>query len=435
MKSLRVISKTIGFVTLTLGAYLLWRGGAALLCFAPRAQRRWRGLALRAWAKAMLWLLGVRLRVAGPTPSAPFFLVANHLSYVDVLVLAAQVDCVFVAKSELAAWPLLGFLSRQVQTIFINRRRTRDLLRVNALLARTLAAGQSVALFPEGTTTAGAAVLPFKSALLEPAVQAGRCVAYASLSYRTADGEAPATEAVCWWGEMEFVPHLLKLFALPGFDATLVFGAQVVQARDRKTLAKQLHAAVVGQTVSLPPASERTHPGDTGKLTVCPTFEALLAANLAVLRQGLELLAQIDDEQYTATAAPFFAYGVGSHFRHCLDSYTCFLRGLAQGRIDYDERARDEQTAGNRRRARARIEWTMELLRNFQSARQAVALRVRQDGPQWAQSSGARELQFLLSHTVHHYALIALILRLQGFNPAVEFGVAPATLEYWQAAA
>lgn len=165
------------------------------------------------------------------------------------------------------------------------------------------------------------------------------------------------------------------------------------------------------------------------------TTEALLAANVQVLQQGLALLAQLDDERYNATAAPLFAYSVGSHFRHCLDSYTCFLRGLAHGRIDYDARERAEQTATDRQHACARLEGTMELLRDFQAAAPSGELRVRQDGPHWARSSVARELQFLLSHTVHHYALIALLLRLQGFQPAAAFGVAPSTLEYWQAAA
>lgn len=164
--------------------------------------------------------------------------------------------------------------------------------------------------------------------------------------------------------------------------------------------------------------------------TNIPAHEALLAANLHVLQQGLELLAQIDDEQYTITAGTLFAYGVGSHVRHCLDSYACFLQGAPQGCVDYDKRERDELTARDRQHARARIEWTMNTLR-AQSA-DARAWQVRQDGPHWAVSSQARELQFLLSHTVHHYALIALILRLQGFEPGAEFGVAPATLEYWQ---
>lgn len=171
----------------------------------------------------------------------------------------------------------------------------------------------------------------------------------------------------------------------------------------------------------------------TSKQSANITAQAsLLDANVQVLQQGLDLLAQIDDEHYTLTAGALFAYGVGSHLRHCLDSYACFLHGLPQGHIDYDRRERDEVTARDRRYASTRFEWTMQLLSEALASPHPDALQVRQDGPHWAASSVARELQFLLSHTVHHYALIALILRLQGFNPAAEFGVAPSTLRHWQ---
>lgn len=243
-RRLRVLTKTLLFLLLTLGGAFIWLLGAACLTFSASMQRRWRGLAFRSWAQAMVRLFGLRLTVRGAPPVAPFLLVANHLSYVDVIVLAAQFDCVFVAKSEIARWPLLGWLSRRMHTIFIDRQRKRDLLRVNALLAERLAAGENIVLFPEGTTTAGETLLPFKAGLLEPAVRMGRHVSYASLSYRTPADEAPAAEAVCWWGEMEFMPHLRKLFALAGFDGELVFGAAPLFASSRKVLATRLHAAV-----------------------------------------------------------------------------------------------------------------------------------------------------------------------------------------------
>jgi 1-acyl-sn-glycerol-3-phosphate acyltransferase len=208
------------------------------------ARRQWRARAFRYWAKSIAWLLGLRLSVQGTKPVAPFLLVANHLSYVDVIALGAQLDCLFVAKSEVAAWPVLGLLGRQMSTIFIDRNRKRDILRVNRLIEAALSAGQSVALFPEGTTTAGDVVLPFKSGLLEPAVKLAQPVAFASLSYRTASNEPPASQAVCWWGEMEFLPHLLELFALPGFEVSLRYGAEPLSAPNRKQLAKALQAAV-----------------------------------------------------------------------------------------------------------------------------------------------------------------------------------------------
>lgn len=221
---------------------LVWLSGRALL---PTGwQRRWRGAVLQTWARAVLRLLGVRVRVQGAPPASPFFLVTNHLSYLDMLVLAAQSESLFVAKREIATWPLIGWLSRQMGTVFIDRTRKRDLLRVNALLSAQLAAGENLVLFPEGTTSPGATVLPFKAGLLEPVVRAGRSVAAAGLSYHTGDAARPAATALCWWGEMEFVPHLLALLRLPGCTAALVYHDAALAARDRKALARALHAAV-----------------------------------------------------------------------------------------------------------------------------------------------------------------------------------------------
>ncbi len=159
---------------------------------------------------------------------------------------------------------------------------------------------------------------------------------------------------------------------------------------------------------------------------------ALIGQNSQVLRQGLALLDQIDDRLYVGVSKPLFNYGVGSHFRHSLDSYQCFLSGVKTGRIDYDQRERDALIESNRVRARARIELTIEQLERETLTDSSSELQSRQDSPHWTASSVQRELQFLLSHTIHHYALIALMLRVQGFSPATGFGVAPSTLEYWQ---
>jgi uncharacterized damage-inducible protein DinB len=160
--------------------------------------------------------------------------------------------------------------------------------------------------------------------------------------------------------------------------------------------------------------------------------ESLIAANLAVLRQGLELLEQIDDRLYAGVAAPLFEYGVSSHFRHCLDAYRCFLDGVTTGRVDYDRRERDARTEADRAHATERLRLTMGRLEELSSTDLPRGLQSKQDSPVWADSSVHRELQFLLSHTVHHYALVALMLRVRGFSPAADLGVAPSTLDHWK---
>ncbi len=158
----------------------------------------------------------------------------------------------------------------------------------------------------------------------------------------------------------------------------------------------------------------------------------LIAANLAVLGQGAQLLTRLDDAAYTRTVKPLFDYGVSSHIRHCLDSYTSFLQGLETGLIDYDRRARDVRIEQDRFYAQSRIAATMAALQGLMPDLSATVLQARQDSPHWAVTSLERELQFLLSHTVHHYALVALMLRAQGIKPSKEFGVAPSTLKHWE---
>jgi 1-acyl-sn-glycerol-3-phosphate acyltransferase len=180
----------------------------------------------------------------GALPRAPFFLVANHLSYVDVIVLASQVDCRFIAKQDISTWPLIGLLCRSVGTIFIDRNNRRDIARVNAQVEQALAEGRGVVLFPEGTSSQGTTVLPFKPGLLELAARAGLAVSYATLSYGVPDRETPAHLSVCWWGDMTFIIHLSGLLRLSEIDATLTFGRETIRGGDRKDLASQLHAAV-----------------------------------------------------------------------------------------------------------------------------------------------------------------------------------------------
>jgi len=162
-----------------------------------------------------------------------------------------------------------------------------------------------------------------------------------------------------------------------------------------------------------------------------------LQLNLALLQQGMDQLDKLDDEGYRSDEPRLRSGGVGIHFRHCIDFYDCFTRGVGEGRIDYDHRTRDRTVENDRAHALDRFR---EIYRRLDSLADAPGpLRVRSDLPQhrnaeedWAVSSLFRELQFLAHHTIHHYALIAAILRLRGTDVAEEFGVAPSTLHYWK---
>ncbi len=223
-----------------LGTALLWSARLAtrpLRVLSPRAADRCHAFFMRSWAAWTAWLLRMRIECHGRPPQAPFFLVSNHLSYIDVVPFFRHVDGFFLARGDAAHWPLLGPLAASVGTLFIDRERRMDLKRVAAEGAARLAAGKGMIVFPEATSSDGRTVLPFHSALFELPIRAGLPVHTASIAYETPSGAPPAAHAVCWWGDMAFLPHLYRLFALPAVHATLRFSTQGLHGTERKRLA------------------------------------------------------------------------------------------------------------------------------------------------------------------------------------------------------
>ncbi len=145
---------------------------------------------IRGWSGRLLGMLAVEARVHGELPAAGgnLLVVSNHVSWLDIFVLHSVQPVRFIAKSDLARWPLAGRLIRGSGTLFVERERRRDTHRVNRQAAEALAAGDVVAVFPEGATTDGTTMLPFKSSLLQPIVEAGGHVLPVAIRYRAADG-------------------------------------------------------------------------------------------------------------------------------------------------------------------------------------------------------------------------------------------------------
>lgn len=193
------------------------------------------------WGRRFLQVLRVEVTVVGEPPKDGL-LVANHLGYVDIPVLAAASPMVFVSKAEVRNWPIIGWLTRCAGTIYVDRSRKADVVSVNEGLEAVARQQALLCIFPEGTSTGGDRVLPFRPALLEPAVARGWKVSTAWIGYRVPGGSA--ADEVCYWRDMVFGPHFLNLLSLEKIVAVVAFGPTVSSGEDRKLLALQLHAAV-----------------------------------------------------------------------------------------------------------------------------------------------------------------------------------------------
>lgn len=197
---------------------------------------------LHRWCSFGCRILGIRPTLSGLIPRAGL-LVCNHLSYLDILVLSSIRPCVFVAKRDVAAWPLFGWLARAAGTIFVDRRSRLASEVVVALMRQALVSDALVVLFPEGTSSDGSTVLPFKSALLEPALQLNCTVTAGGIDYSLPSGSV--ADEVCYWRDMTLVPHLFNLLRKAEVKSKLSFARVDTRDTDRKQLALELRREVV----------------------------------------------------------------------------------------------------------------------------------------------------------------------------------------------
>ncbi|MFK7847514.1 MAG: lysophospholipid acyltransferase family protein [Rhodothermales bacterium] len=247
MRTLRASYRLVLLCLLTAILTVIWLAGIPLL--SQSARRRWRGTMVGLWARNAIRIMHIKLTVKGQPPAPPFFLVSNHLSYLDIILYQTQMPCVFVAKSEVAYWPVIGWLARAIGTLFINRKNRKDVVRVNTEIEQAMLSGDGVILFPEGTSSKGETVLPFKTATLATVTNMGYPAYYASVTYQT-PAEAPsAANVLCWWGDMTFADHVFGVLKLPFFEATVVFGEEAVESSDRKEMALLLNERIANNFV------------------------------------------------------------------------------------------------------------------------------------------------------------------------------------------
>jgi len=197
------------------------------------------------WAQRMLAVLGVRLVVHGTPPAAgPVLLICNHISWLDIIAIHAARHVRFVAKSELRQWPLIGALATGAGTLYIERERQRDALRVVHRMTDALRAGDIIAVFPEGTTSDGRTLLPFHANLLQAAISADAPVQPAALHFVDAATGA-VSYAPRYIDDDSLMESLWRTLKAPPLLAVLHFGvAQPSQGRDRRAWAQDLRTEV-----------------------------------------------------------------------------------------------------------------------------------------------------------------------------------------------
>lgn len=202
------------------------------------ARARW----LQRHSRCALRILKLQPRADGPVP-ARGVLVSNHLGYLDVLVLSAFTPAIFVSRHDVKSWPVLGLLATLAGTLYVDRERRAQVGRLNAQIQAALGDGALVVLFPEGTSSNGQTVLPFKSSLLEPAAQPAHPLTVSAIGYTLEDGDAGAE--VCYWGDHTFFPHVLNLLSKRAVQATVRFAPFPRTGQDRKQLALQLREEIL----------------------------------------------------------------------------------------------------------------------------------------------------------------------------------------------
>lgn len=193
-------------------------------------------------SKRFLNALRVEVQVAGDFPTGGL-LVCNHLSYLDIIAIASLGPVVFVAKSDLDGWPWIGSLLRKSGTILAYRNHPIKSAQTALKIKTALSHGLTVVLFPEGTSTNGESVLPFRSPFFQPAHEVPAEITPAALKYTSLNGSPK--EDICYWGKHTFFSHLIKLTTIKDIVATLKLGKTQPCRSDRKKSALYFHKEVI----------------------------------------------------------------------------------------------------------------------------------------------------------------------------------------------
>ena len=208
------------------------------------------------WCRRIIRCLRLPCFIDGPVPAVDgrsLAVVSNHLSYLDILLYSAVRPFVMVAKSEVRCWPLIGWITAQAGTVYVQRAdvkggRTQSRDEVNAAMAEAFRSGLPVLFFPEGTTSNGESVLPFRRGLFNAVVFDRVAVRTAAVAYSLAgvDTGTSIADHVCFWGDMIFGPHVFRCMGVRGLQAHVCFGERELTSGDRFQLSRLAEQEVEG---------------------------------------------------------------------------------------------------------------------------------------------------------------------------------------------
>lgn len=244
-------SLAIAFRLLLIGAHLLY-GAFQIAALFPFAALHRRNDLTRRWSQQLVRLLGIHIdyRRSDSADSAleskHGLVISNHISLIDIFVINAVLPCGFISKAEVASWPLIGWMSRQAGTVYIERGSRRAAQRTREHMVSALTAGQRLAMFPEGTTSAGEHVLPFHGALLQSAVDAETPVHAMTIQYLTGDGRPSLAPA--YIDDMNVLDCLLATLRTRDLSVRLTHAATFAAPhQDRRHLAHHAHRVIAAQ--------------------------------------------------------------------------------------------------------------------------------------------------------------------------------------------
>ena len=279
---IRIVLAVSALVLLTL---LLLPFQVAGILFNSRLQR----IVPHLYHRGVCAIIGIRIHQVGQRcDDRPLLILSNHVSWLDIIVITAITPVVFVAKSEVAGWPIFGWLAKLQRTVFIERERRQKTGEATREMANRLNGGDAVVLFAEGTSSDGNRILPFRSALVgavhhalgDSTHHSGVRVQPLSVAY-TGIGGVPSGRALrdkmAWYGDADLMPHVLGVLASGAVDVTVSFGPAVAydMSADRKRIARDAEASVRRMTATAlrrpPTVPDRTAPDETGVLSPTAT--------------------------------------------------------------------------------------------------------------------------------------------------------------------